>query len=334
MPAASDACCDHGDRPMTLVVGMDVGGTASRALVADLSGRVLGIGLAGGGNPVSRGIGPAMAAIRAALDQALEGVPLEEVAGNVIGAAGFGAGSAHAALAEVWREVGLPGDPVVAGDIEVAFASGTAALDGSVLVSGTGAIAGEIIGGRQGRVADGLGWLLGDHGSGFWVGKAAVRHALSTRRSDTDELAASVARALTGTEEVDRQAIIAAAYSTEPVRISELARLVVEAADRGSEPAVGILQDAADELLASLHGVREPGDDTVVVLGGGLLGTTVLQTAVRERITRAWPDAPITTCGSGVGGAAWLAARGLGVALPEGLHAALTDPAAQAKIRA
>ena len=42
---------------MTLVLGMDVGGTSSRALVADLTGRVLGIGRGGGGNPVSRGIG-------------------------------------------------------------------------------------------------------------------------------------------------------------------------------------------------------------------------------------------------------------------------------------
>ena len=62
-----------------------------------------------------------------------------------------------------------------------------------------------------------------------------------------------------------------------------------------------------------------------VVLGGGLLGTAVLQSAVRERIAGSWPAAPITTCGSGVGGAVWLAARGLGVELPGGLHTALTS---------
>jgi glucosamine kinase len=309
---------------VTLVLGMDVGGTSSRALVADLSGRVLGTGLAGGGNPVSHGLGPAMAAIRAAMEQALDAVPRVEVQANVVGAAGFGAGSAHEALAELWRELGLPGEPVVAGDIEVAFASGTAALDGSVLVSGTGAIAGEFVGGRQGRVADGAGWLLGDHGSGFWVGREAVRHALSTRRDPDDPLAAAVARQLTGRDEVDRQAVIHATYGAPPVRLSELARLVVAAADGGSAPATEILERAADELHSTLRGVRDPGAATVVVLGGGLLGTSFLQAAVRERIARTWPDAPITTCGSGVGGAAWLAARSLGVELPDGLHAILT----------
>jgi N-acetylglucosamine kinase-like BadF-type ATPase len=296
-------------------------------MVADLSGRVVGTGLASGGNPVARGLGPAMAAIRAALEQALDGLPRGDVAGNVVGAAGFGAGSAHAALAELWRELGLPGGPVVAGDIEVAFASGTDALDGSVLVSGTGAIAGEFLGGRQHRVADGVGWLLGDHGSGFWVGREAVRHALSTRRDPDDPLAAAVAQALTGSDEVDRQALIDASYGAPPVRLSELARLVVTAADGGSAPATAILEAAAEELLAILHGVRDPGETSVVVLGGGLLGTAILQSAVRERIARSWPGSPVTTCGSGVGGALWLAARGLGVELPAGLHAALTTTA-------
>jgi len=309
---------------VTLVLGMDVGGTSSRALVADLSGHVLGTGRGGGGNPVSRGIGPAMAAIRAALEQALAGVDRSVVAANVIGAAGFGAGTAHDALAEVWRELALPGQPVVAGDVEVAFASGTDALDGSVLISGTGAIAAEIAGGRMGRVTDGLGWLLGDHGSGFWVGRAAVRHALSTRREPHDALATAVALQLTGRQDVDRQAVIEAAYAVEPVRISELAGIVVQAADAGWEPAVAILEQAAEELIASLAGVRDEGANTVVVLGGGLLGTDLLRSAVTRRLAARWPGAPVTTCGSGVGGAAWLAARSLGVDLPPGLHAALT----------
>lgn len=309
---------------MTLVLGMDVGGTSSRALVADLAGRVLGTGRGGGGNPVSRGVGPAMAAIRSALEEALVDVDRADVAGNVIGAAGFGAGTAQDALAQVWHELGLPGEPVVAGDIEVAFASGTDALDGSVLISGTGAVAGEIVGGLPGRVADGLGWLLGDHGSGFWVGRAAVRHTLSTRRDPDDALAAAVAQQLTGSREADRQAVIAATYAVEPVRVSELAKVVVTAAEDGSRPAVEILETAADELVTTLRGVRDPDADSVIVLGGGLLGTPLLQRAVRERVLREWPGSPMTTCGSGVGGAAWLAARRLGVELTPGLHAALT----------
>ena len=79
-PAGSGDCCDgpdpadRGGHPMTLVIGMDVGGTSSRAMSPTCPAAAW-VGLASGGNPVSHGLGPAMAAIRAALEQALEGVP-------------------------------------------------------------------------------------------------------------------------------------------------------------------------------------------------------------------------------------------------------------------
>lgn len=310
---------------MTVVLGMDVGGTSSRALVAELSGRVVGTGRAGGGNPTSRGVGPAMSAIRAALEQALEGVEPSTVEGNVIGAAGFGAPGAVEALGHVWAELGLRGEPVVLGDTDVAFASGTPEPDGSVLISGTGAIASEYVAGQPGRVADGIGYLLGDHGSGFWIGRAAIRHALAPNPTPQDPLAAEVAEWLTGRPDLERQVLVAAAYALEPVRISELATVVVTLADEGSDQSAAILESAADELVSTLSQVRDPEDDTVVVLGGGVLGTPRVRGATERRIRHRWPSATVTQCGSGVGGAAWLAARGLGVDLPASLHAALTS---------
>ena len=310
---------------MTVVLGMDVGGTSSRALVAELSGRVVGTGRAGGGNPTSRGVGPAMSAIRAALEQALEGVEPSTVEGNVIGAAGFGAPGAVEALGHVWAELGLRGEPVVVGDTDVAFASGTPEPDGSVLISGTGAIASEYVAGQPGRVADGIGYLLGDHGSGFWIGRAAIRHALAPNPTPQDPLAAEVAQWLTGRPDLERQVLVAAAYALEPVRISELATVVVTLADEGSDQSAAILESAADELVSTLSQVRDPEDDTVVVLGGGVLGTPRVRGATERRIRHRWPSATVTQCGSGVGGAAWLAARGLDVELPASLHAALTS---------
>lgn len=310
---------------MTLVLGMDVGGTSSRAVVADLRGHVVGSGLAGGGNPTSRGVGPAMAAIRAALEEALTAVDRRDVAANVIGAAGFGAPGAVTSLGAVWRELDLPGHPVVVGDTDVAFASGTPEQDGSVLIAGTGAIASEFVSGRPGRVADGIGWLLGDHGSGFWIGRAAIRHALAPNRTAQDPLAEAVSLQLTGHSEPDRQAIITAAYELEPVRISELAVPVVRLADEGSGPARAILEAAADELVATLGQVRDPGEDSVVVLGGGVLRTKRVLEAVRQRVGQRWPGADVRLSGSAVGAAAWLAATTLGVDLAPGLHEALTS---------
>ena len=60
------------------------------------------------------------------------------------------------------------------------FHSGTAARDGYALIAGTGAVAARIRGGRLDRVVGGKGWLLGDAGSGFWIGHAVARAVVAS----------------------------------------------------------------------------------------------------------------------------------------------------------
>ncbi|MFI7053826.1 BadF/BadG/BcrA/BcrD ATPase family protein [Streptosporangium canum] len=168
------------------VLGLDVGGTSSRALLIDASGRRIGYGKAPGGNPAAHGTGTAAANIRRALEPALLGVDPAQVAGAVIGMAGVGALD-RAVFDRMWASAGLRCVPAVAGDLGVAFAAGTAEPRGTVLIAGTGAIAARIEDGEPTAVSDGLGWLLGDQGSGFWLGREAARaavRALSRGESD------------------------------------------------------------------------------------------------------------------------------------------------------
>ncbi|MET8332510.1 BadF/BadG/BcrA/BcrD ATPase family protein [Streptosporangium canum] len=170
------------------VLGLDVGGTSSRALLLDASGRRIGYGRAPGGNPAAHGTGTAAANIRRALEPALLGVDPAEVAGAVIGMAGVGALD-RAVFDRMWASVGLRCVPAVAGDLGVAFAAGTAEPRGTVLIAGTGAIAARIEDGEPVAVSDGLGWLLGDQGSGFWLGREAARAAVrGLSRGESDGL--------------------------------------------------------------------------------------------------------------------------------------------------
>ncbi|MFD8533249.1 N-acetylglucosamine kinase [Streptosporangium canum] len=170
------------------VLGLDVGGTSSRALLLDASGRRIGYGRAPGGNPAAHGTGAAAANIRRALEPALLGVDPAEVAGAVVGMAGFGALD-RAVFDRMWASAGLRCVPAVTGDLGVAFAAGTAEPRGTVLIAGTGAIAARIEDGEPVAVSDGLGWLLGDQGSGFWLGREAARAAVrSLSRGESDGL--------------------------------------------------------------------------------------------------------------------------------------------------
>ncbi|MEV7327210.1 BadF/BadG/BcrA/BcrD ATPase family protein [Micromonospora sp. NPDC093244] len=321
----------------TVVVGLDVGGTSTRATALTLTGDRLGTGRAGGGNPTSHGAERAAAELRTALRGALHGVDPSRVAAGTIGLAGaarlLADPTGRAAFDRAWHDAGLRCPYAVHGDALVAYASGTAEPDGTVLIAGTGAITAQVRDLRLDRVADGHGWLLGDAGSGFWLGREAVRRLLANLDAGhtPGSLATAVLTELMGSADIAPRprdtvdATIQAVTRRPPVELARLAPLVVTAAADGEPVATALVAEAAAHLASSVSRIRAAGADTPVVLGGGLLtADTPLATAVRAEISRHWPHAPLRTAGDGAAAAAWLAARDLTeLADPAALHARL-----------
>ncbi|MFF4875553.1 N-acetylglucosamine kinase [Micromonospora sp. NPDC000668] len=315
----------------TVVVGLDVGGTSTRATALTLTGERLGTGRAGGGNPTSHGADQAAAELLTALRGALADVDPTRVAAGTIGLAGaarlLADPAGRAAFDRAWHDAGLRCPYAVYGDALVAYASGTAAPDGTVLIAGTGAITAQVRDLRLDRVADGHGWLLGDAGSGFWLGRESVRRLLADLDAGRTPgaLTTAVLTELMGSAEIAPRprdtvdATIQTVTRRPPVELARLAPLVVTAAADGEPVATALVTEAAAHLAESVDRIRPAGAVTPVVLGGGLLTEdTPLAAAVRAEVGRRWPQAPLRTAGDGAAAAAWLAAR----ELPE-----LTDPA-------
>ncbi|WFE93781.1 BadF/BadG/BcrA/BcrD ATPase family protein [Micromonospora sp. WMMD987] len=325
----------------TVVVGLDVGGTSTRAVALTLTGERLGTGRAGGGNPTSHGAERAAAELLTALRDAVRGIDPARVHAGAIGLAGAGRLRAdpdgRAAFDRAWSDAGLRCPYTVHSDALVGYASGTAAPDGTILVAGTGAIAAQVRGLRLDRVADGHGWLLGDAGSGFWLGREAVRTLLADLDAGTapGPLGRRLLAELLGTTDVAARprdtvdAVVQAVTRQPPVALARLAPLVVDDAADGGPVAAGLLRRAAAHLVTSAGRIRPTGATTPLVLGGGLLtGDTPLAAAVRVEVARHWPDAPVHPAGDGAAGAAWLAARTLpGFTDPAARHALLVAPA-------
>ncbi|WP_233359092.1 N-acetylglucosamine kinase [Thermomonospora amylolytica] len=183
------------------VIGVDAGGTKTRAAVLTLSGALAGSGTGPGANPNSGG--DTAGALTTALGAALGELDRSLVQGGVFGIAGAGSAGRPAAVAaarRAWHAVGLSGSPSVVTDIAVAFAAGTSAPEGIVVFSGTGAGAAVINDGTIVQRADGYGWLVGDQGSAVWLGRQAVEATLAALdgRGAPTLLAESVPRALLG----------------------------------------------------------------------------------------------------------------------------------------
>jgi N-acetylglucosamine kinase-like BadF-type ATPase len=324
----------------TLVVGLDSGGTSTRCVVATLDGRVVGRGLAGGANQRSSGGRPADT-LGAALAAALSTVDPAAVRLGVFGGAGAGAAGRavfDAAAAAAWERAGLTGDVVTVTDLEVGYAAGTAAPDGTFLVAGTGAAAVRFAAGLPVRRCDGYGWLLGDDGSAVWIGVRALRAALAALdgrggpTSLVDGVCAQLAvepppaGAAPQRREAVAQALIAEAYAGTPAALGRLAPVVSAAADAGDAVARRITDDAAGRLLHALATVRPPAGAPVVFGGSVLLSAGPVARAVRAGVVERFGTEPVHAT-DGAGGAAAIAiARLRGGSVPVTVHMRLTGP--------
>ncbi|GLU47706.1 hypothetical protein Nans01_20570 [Nocardiopsis ansamitocini] len=242
---------------------------------------------------------------------------------GVSGAGAAGHGHAEDIALRAWKGLGLPGTPHVGDDITVAFAAGSAAGDGVVLISGTGAVAARLYGGEVVRRCDGYGWWLGDEGSAVWLATEGVRAALAALdgRGRPTVLVDLIAAAL-GVARGRPQAIIGAVYQIAPAELGRLAPEVSEAARAGDEVAAAITASAAERLLAGFAAVAPEIEPGPVVLSGAVLATGPVADLVREGLTRRFG---ITAVGAAPGefGAAGLALRRNGQSILA--HARLID---------
>ena len=125
---------------------IDAGGTSTRAVIVDSSGRCLGYGRAGGGNPTSAGITSAVAAVGLAAEQARAG---SDITGRpphlvVIALAGENTAAFREQVSARLAPLGF-GPVIVEPDLLGMFHSGTHHRDGYVLVAGTVAVAARVL---------------------------------------------------------------------------------------------------------------------------------------------------------------------------------------------
>ncbi|MGW7545206.1 BadF/BadG/BcrA/BcrD ATPase family protein, partial [Streptomyces sp. NPDC054770] len=263
------------------VVGIDAGGTRTRAVLADAAdGRVLGEGLAGPGNALAVSAPDLADHLAEAVASAVPEAGRARVAAVVGGFAGAarapeeepGRVRARAALTTALTRLGIGTEAVeVYSDIEAAFAGAPGQpADGLALVAGTGAVAARIEGRALVATSGGDGWLLGDDGGGFWIGREAARAALRAAdgRGGPTALTAAVGQALgipagvlppaegelwaPELRAAYRACLLPAVMDRPPVRLADLAPLVPRAAAEQDAVAAAVLQEAAAHLTATL----------------------------------------------------------------------------------
>jgi len=279
------------DKPAGAVaVGVDAGGTGTMVAVSRGGAWVREAG-GPGANATTLGVDDAADVIVSTIRRALEH---ERPSAIVIGAAGAGRSAVARTLEQLIGSAFAGARVEVGGDAAIALRAAVPSGPGVVLVAGTGSVAYAENGDRQIRVG-GLGALVGDEGSAFAIGMAAVRlyGRVLDGRARADETSDLVARVL---EATDRDAYLAAIYDAPlvPAKIAALAPSIIAFAGKGNRQSSRIVQEAAKELgdllksATSLAGLLEASPP--IVLAGGLLRENSLLTFLLE--TRIVGDVP------------------------------------------
>jgi N-acetylglucosamine kinase-like BadF-type ATPase len=273
----------------TLVLGIDGGGSKTRAVIGDASGVVLGVGVAGSSNYQSVGFAAASTALLLAVDAAFAAAGIARAAPIVAACCGL-AGidrPEDRVLWERWAEEQRLAERVTwVNDAELVLAGGTPDGWGLALICGTGSICyGRALDRRTAR-AGGWGYLLGDEGSGYDLGLQALHWATQTAdgRADAHMLLRSI---LETWQLSEPEQLIGHVYRPETTRaeIARLSQTVLRLADAGDLHARQLLNNAAAELGRMVAAVarRLDFDNPPLALGGGLIGASArLQDAVQR----------------------------------------------------
>jgi glucosamine kinase len=296
----------------SLLVGADVGGTKSTVAVAPAH-RAVRARATGAGAALRPGRALASStAIAELVRRVLAEAGQLTADALVVGAAGAGREQEREELAAALRSEGIARRVSVTTDVEIALVAAFGDGAGIVVSAGTGSIA--VARDRRGALhrLGGYGWQMGDEGSGYAIGRAALG-AASRARDGRSPGTALERRVLEAARCADFDALVRWAAVATPGEVASLAPHVLEVAAAGDPVAQGIADYAARELslLALLLAERLEGEGPVpVALTGGLLETIpTLRRAVLSKLADQPSLRPVGEPVDAVLGALALAAR-------------------------
>jgi N-acetylglucosamine kinase-like BadF-type ATPase len=235
--------------PQAYNIGVDGGGTKTELILVDAAGAVVAHRLAPGCNPSQTGPEQARIVLAEALAGLRAGFPTANIDRTLLCMAGNRA---------FWREtaagLGGCGHVTTTDDSIPVLELATRGQPGLVLHAGTGSFVAARGPDGAAHYAGGLGWKLGDPGSGFDIGRRAIAQAMLELQgwspfaaTGMSPLAAALC-AHTGTEDPGANSRFFYSDPAANARIADFAPRVIELAAQDCGPAQQVLADSLTEL--------------------------------------------------------------------------------------
>ncbi len=256
------------------VLGIDAGGTKTVCLLADSRGRIVAERRGPGANLHAAGELAVEKVLHEVMEQAIGDRRITPAA-ICLGIAGVDREDEAQLVRAIMRRIGRKSRVLVVNDALIALVAGARDDSGIVVIAGTGSIVyGRNAAGEAAR-AGGWGHMIGDEGSGYWIGRealAAVMRAGDGRGPGT-ALGAQILEHF-GVADVSRLPGIVYDREMPRMSVAALGPIVQTAASGGDAVALRILERAADELVLGAQSVAARlemrGDAFTFHLAGGV----------------------------------------------------------------
>ena len=262
VPDAEQARLEVRSPQSDFILGVDGGGTSTRAAIVDRNGKLVGMAQAGPSNYDDIGAAAAQQNIDDAIQQAriTVGLGQQPFASVYFGMAGVVTEYDRSAIRQIARNLHVADANKIGvdHDCRIALAGGLSGRPGIVLITGTGSSC-------YGRNADGEEWLSGgwgyllaDEGSGYWLGLQALRTATGVHDGTLPYSALyDVVRSRLNLNELRELMHRLYVQGMSRSEIATFAPLVTESAQQGDGASIRILEQAGNVLAACVFSVAK-----------------------------------------------------------------------------
>ena len=297
---------------MNAVLGIDGGGTRTRASIVD-GEKILAFAENGSIKRLRVGEEAAEENLRAILKDIYSQAGLHSVRAASAGVASANMPGVAEWISVVFHDFGVERSEIV-GDEVIALDGAFKGGPGILQIAGTGSNC-------IGRAPDGAreragGWSsrLGDQGSGYWIGLHAIRRALTAYDREEPTRVLDTVGAIWGTANLEE--LINVGDGTPSPDFAALAPAVDALAEEGDAVAIGVLKQAAADLVDSVLLVRSKlrrkhnlSAELPVAWIGSVIGKSrIVREAFFAGLHAAVPGLPIRdTEVAGIEGAVWRA---------------------------
>lgn len=272
-------------------LGVDGGGTKTTAILSDLQGEIIRTIRLGPGNIAVLDRGSAAQLIRNIIFELLRSESVDQIEAAAFAFAGAGRLEEKKTADELIRALGIRNFWVMT-DAELLYYAVFGEDPGILISAGTGSICLVKRADQKSRQIGGWGYLLGDEGSGFDIGRKAIKTALE-EVNVRDGFSNFTSKLLSFYGLQHPENLISIVYSSvnPPKLIASCARLVCQLAELGEPQALGIVDQAASALVnyaeqAIIHSGKDRKKTFQIALAGGILEeSSIVHHQFRQKLT-------------------------------------------------